>query len=211
MNISTIRKDYSFKTLEISSLNTDPLQQFKVWLQEAINAEALEVNAMTLATIGLDGMPSGRIVLLKEVDTGFVFYTNYESQKGKEIENNPVCSLTFFWPELERQVRIKGKIEKVSAQESDEYFLSRPVGSQIGAWTSPQSQKISSREELLSRQAAIEKQFENSPITRPPHWGGYRVIPSSVEFWQGRPSRLHDRVRYQASENGNWELSILAP
>ncbi|MBN7816806.1 pyridoxamine 5'-phosphate oxidase [Algoriphagus pacificus] len=211
MNISAIRKDYSLKTLEISSLNTDPLQQFKVWLQEAINAEALEVNAMTLATIGLDGMPSGRIVLLKEVDTGFVFYTNYESQKGKEIENNPVCSLTFFWPELERQVRIKGNIEKVSAQESDEYFLSRPVGSQIGAWTSPQSQKISSREELLSRQATIEKQFENSPITRPPHWGGYRVIPSTVEFWQGRPSRLHDRVRYQASENGNWELSILAP
>ena len=211
MNISAIRKDYSLKTLEISSLNTDPLQQFKVWLQEAINAEALEVNAMTLATIGLDGMPSGRIVLLKEVDTGFVFYTNYESQKGKEIENNPVCSLTFFWPELERQVRIKGNIEKVSAQESDEYFLSRPVGSQIGAWTSPQSQKISSREELLSRQAAIENQFENSPITRPPHWGGYRVIPSIVEFWQGRPSRLHDRVRYQASESGNWELSILAP
>ena len=211
MNISAIRKDYSLKTLEISSLNTDPLQQFKVWLQEAINAEALEVNAMTLATIGLDGVPSGRIVLLKEVDTGFVFYTNYESQKGKEIENNPVCSLTFFWPELERQVRIKGKIEKVSAQESDEYFLSRPVGSQIGAWTSPQSQKISSREELLSRQAEIEKQFENSPITRPPHWGGYRVIPSTVEFWQGRPSRLHDRVRYQASGSGNWELSILAP
>jgi pyridoxamine 5'-phosphate oxidase len=211
MNISAIRKEYSLKTLDINDLSNNPLDQFNLWFQEALVAKVIEINAMTLSTIGEDGIPNGRIVLLKEVDTGFVFFTNYESQKGKELDQNPFASLTFFWPELERQVRIKGKTEKVSALLSDEYFFSRPVGSQIGAWTSPQSQKLNSREELNQRQLAIEEKFKNTPIIRPPHWGGYRLTPSYIEFWQGRPSRLHDRVSYEMKENNDWELSILAP
>jgi len=211
MNISAIRKEYSLKTLDINDLSRDPFDQFNLWFQEALIAKVIEINAMTLSTIGEDGIPNGRIVLLKEVDTGFVFFTNYESQKGKEIAKNPLASLTFFWPELERQVRIKGKIEKVSAELSDEYFFSRPIGSQIGAWTSPQSQKLNSREELEQSQKIIENKFKNNTITRPPHWGGYRLTPSYVEFWQGRPSRLHDRVCYEKKENSQWDLSILAP
>jgi len=197
--------------MNINDLSPNPLSQFDQWFKEALDAKVIEINAMTLSTLGEDGIPNGRIVLLKEVDTGFVFFTNYQSQKGRELEKNPFGSLTFFWPELERQVRIKGNIDKVSEKLSDEYFLSRPIGSQIGAWTSPQSTKINSREELHSRQKEIEKKFENSPITRPPHWGGYRLTPNYIEFWQGRPSRLHDRVCYELQENGDWELSILAP
>lgn len=210
MNISAIRKDYSLKTLNINDLCNSPIDQFNVWFQEALASKVIEINAMTLSTIGEDGFPNGRIVLLKEVDSGFVFFTNYNSQKGQELAKHPVASLTFFWPELERQVRIKGQIEKVSSKMSDEYFFSRPIGSQIGAWASPQSHKIASREELEQKQKEIENQFENTPITRPPHWGGYRLTPSYVEFWQGRPSRLHDRVCYEEN-NGSWELSILAP
>ncbi|MBB6328418.1 pyridoxamine 5'-phosphate oxidase [Algoriphagus iocasae] len=211
MNISAIRQEYSLKSMNINDLSPNPLSQFDQWFKEALDAKVIEINAMTLSTLGEDGIPNGRIVLLKEVDTGFVFFTNYQSQKGRELEKNPFGSLTFFWPELERQVRIKGNIDKVSEKLSDEYFLSRPIGSQIGAWTSPQSTKINSREELHSRQKEIEKKFENSPITRPPHWGGYRLTPNYMEFWQGRPSRLHDRVCYELQENGDWELSILAP
>ncbi|EAZ83008.1 pyridoxamine 5'-phosphate oxidase [Algoriphagus machipongonensis] len=211
MNISAIRKDYSLKTLEINTLKDNPIDQFQSWLQEAIIAEVAEVNAMTLSTLGLDGIPNGRIVLLKELDQGFVFFTNYKSEKGKEIAQTPKGSLTFFWIELERQVRIKGKIEKVSAELSDKYFFSRPVESQIGAWTSPQSQKIPSSEDLQNRKKEIEKKFEQTPLSRPPHWGGYRLIPSAVEFWQGRPSRLHDRVLYEKQNDGSWKKSILAP
>ncbi len=211
MNISAIRQEYSLKSMNINDLSPNPLSQFDQWFKEALEAKVIEINAMTLSTLGEDGIPNGRIVLLKEVDTGFVFFTNYQSQKGRELEKNPFGSLTFFWPELERQVRIKGTIEKVSEKLSDEYFLSRPIGSQIGAWTSPQSTKINSREELYTKQKEIEKKFENSPITRPPHWGGYRLTPNYMEFWQGRPSRLHDRVCYELQENGDWELSILAP
>lgn len=210
MNISAIRKDYSLKTLNINDLCTNPIDQFNIWFQEALASKVIEINAMTLSTIGEDGFPNGRIVLLKEVDSGFVFFTNYQSQKGRELAKNPVASLTFFWPELERQVRIKGEIEKVSSKLSDEYFFSRPKGSQIGAWTSPQSQKLKSKEELEQRLIEMEQKFENTPISRPLHWGGYRLIPSYVEFWQGRPSRLHDRVCYE-EKNGAWELSILAP
>lgn len=211
MNISAIRQEYSLKSMNINDLSPNPLSQFDQWFKEALEAKVIEINAMTLSTLGEDGIPNGRIVLLKEVDTGFVFFTNYQSQKGRELEKNPFGSLTFFWPELERQVRIKGTIEKVSEKLSDEYFLSRPIGSQIGAWTSPQSTKINSREELYTKQKEIEKKFENAPITRPPHWGGYRLTPNYIEFWQGRPSRLHDRVCYELLENGDWELSILAP
>lgn len=210
MNISAIRKDYSLKTLNINDLCANPIDQFNIWFQEALASKVIEINAMTLSTIGEDGFPNGRIVLLKEVDSGFVFFTNYQSQKGRELAKNPVASLTFFWPELERQVRIKGEIEKVSSKLSDEYFFSRPKGSQIGAWTSPQSQKLKSKEELEQRLIEMEQKFENTPISRPLHWGGYRLIPSYVEFWQGRPSRLHDRVCYE-EKNGAWERSILAP
>ncbi|WP_075352631.1 pyridoxamine 5'-phosphate oxidase [Algoriphagus marinus] len=210
MNISAIRKDYALKTLEISNINENPFEQFHVWLQEAIKSEALEVNAMTLSTLGLDGFPNGRIVLLKGIDSGFVFFTNYESQKGKELENSPKASLTFFWPELERQVRVNGLVEKISSEESDEYFFSRPLGSQIGAWASPQSKKISSRELLEQMKLDVEKEFSNKPIHRPPHWGGFRLIPNKIEFWQGRPSRLHDRLIFELN-NESWEISRLAP
>lgn len=210
MNISAIRKEYSVKSLDINDVSSDPVIQFKSWFEEAIKAEVLEVNAMTVSTLGLDGTPNARILLLKGVDTGFVFFTNYQSEKGKELEMRNSASLTFFWAELERQVRIRGKVEKVTPSESDAYFLSRPLGSQIGAWVSPQSQKISSRADLNTRQEKIEQQFFGKTISRPPHWGGYRLVPSSIEFWQGRPSRLHDRIKYEFKED-SWTVSRLAP
>ena len=175
MNISAIRKDYSIKSLDISDVKSDPIQQFESWFEESLNAEVLEVNAMTVSTLGLDGSPNARILLLKGVDTGFVFFTNYQSEKGKELEIHAYASLTFFWPELERQVRVRGKVEKVSSEESDNYFFSRPIGSQIGAWVSPQSQMITSREEINSRQQNVEKEFEGKAMSRPAHWGGYRL------------------------------------
>lgn len=211
MKLSEIRKEYTIKSLDFNDVSFDPLQQFRVWLDEAIDSEVPEVNAMCLSTLGLNGFPNARIVLLKEMDHGFVFFTNYESEKGQEITANPKASLTFFWPELERQVRIMGQIEKVSAQESDAYFDSRPKGSQLGAWTSPQSQIIENREELNLRLELMEKRFSIEPISRPPHWGGYRLLPIRVEFWQGRPSRLHDRISYQKQTNGIWDISRLAP
>ncbi len=210
MNISAIRKDYSIKSLDITDVNSNPISQFVSWFEEAVIAEVLEVNAMTVSTIGLDDTPNGRILLLKGVDEGFVFFTNYQSEKGRELEKHNSASLTFFWPELERQVRVRGKVEKVTAEESDSYFFSRPLGSQIGAWVSPQSQKIDSRVDISTRQVDVEKQFEGKEMTRPPHWGGYRLMPSSVEFWQGRPSRLHDRIKYELEE-GKWVIARLAP
>lgn len=210
MNISSIRKDYTFKILEIEDVKNNPIDQFHLWLQEAINAEALEVNAMTLSTLGLDGFPNGRIVLLKELDSGFVFFTNYESEKGKELENSPKASLTFFWAELERQVRVIGQVEKISEKESDDYFFSRPIGSQIGAWTSPQSKKIASREILDQMKEDVENEFSTKPMIRPPHWGGFRLMPVKIEFWQGRSSRLHDRVLYEKIE-AEWGITRLAP
>lgn len=211
MKISEIRKDYTLKSLDVSDVSIDPLRQFKSWFEEAIDAEALEVNAMCLSTLGLDGFPNARIVLLKELDHGFVFFTNYESEKGKELDAHPMASLTFFWPEIERQVRIRGEISRVSEKESDDYFFSRPLGSQIGAWTSPQSQEITSRENLENRLKEVESKFQSNPIYRPPHWGGYRLIPNRIEFWQGRPSRLHDRICYEKQISGEWKISRLAP
>ncbi|WP_439490748.1 pyridoxamine 5'-phosphate oxidase [Algoriphagus sp.] len=210
MDISAIRKDYTIKSLDISDVKPDPLTQFELWFSEALTGEVLEVNAMTLSTVGMDGSPNARIVLLKGVDSGFVFFTNYESEKGNELANNNKASLTFFWPELERQVRVRGSVELVTSEESDTYFFSRPLGSQIGAWVSAQSQKIKSREELNLKKIELEKEFTTTPISRPPHWGGYRLIPHTMEFWQGRPSRLHDRVKYELV-NGKWELCRLAP
>ena len=199
------------ESLSEGDVELDPILQFGRWWKEALASDIEEVNAMTLATCNAAGVPSARIVLLKDYDpSGFVFYTNYQSRKGKEIAANPHASLLFFWKELERQVRIEGKIEKVAAKESDEYFQSRPVGSKLGAWASPQSQAIKDRSILDQNIQELEGKFALEEIPRPPHWGGYRVMPAHMEFWQGRPSRLHDRILYSL-EDGNWNISRLAP
>lgn len=211
MRLADIRKDYTLKSLEIKDVSLDPLRQFKLWMDEAIDSEALEVNAMCLSTLGLDGFPNGRIVLLKELDHGFVFFTNYESEKGNELNSNPKASLTFFWAEIERQVRVIGEVAKISEEESDEYFFSRPFGSQIGAWASPQSREISGREVIEANQRVIEEKFTPTTMVRPPHWGGYRLVPHRMEFWQGRPSRLHDRICYTKEAKGDWKIVRLAP
>ena len=211
MKLADIRKEYSLKSMEIDEVELNPLIQFKKWMAEAIKAEALEPNAMCLSTLGEDGFPNARIVLLKDLDDGFVFFTNYQSRKGIELENYPKASLTFFWPEIERQVLVIGNVTKISTEQSDAYFLSRPYSSQLGAWASPQSQEISGREILDSLQTEVEKKFLESPITRPPHWGGYRLLPHRVEFWQGRPSRLHDRLCFDRVGTSDWKIRRLAP
>jgi pyridoxamine 5'-phosphate oxidase len=211
MKISDIRIDYSLKSLDVSDVLDSPIEQFKVWFQEALDAKVLEVNAMSLATIRKNGIPNARIVLLKGVDHGFLFFTNYQSVKGQELEENPHVAATFYWAELERQVRISGKIEKVTPKESDEYFFSRPYSSQIGAWVSPQSSPIKDREFLIEREAKLQEQFKPESIKRPENWGGYRILTEEMEFWQGRPSRLHDRIHYALKESGQWEISRLAP
>ncbi len=211
-SIADIRRDYSLKTLNEDEVADSPFLQFADWWQQAIESEIDEVNAMTLATASLEAVPSARIVLLKGYDEkGFVFYTNYESAKGRELTENPKASLLFFWKELERQIRITGIVEKVSAAESDDYFLSRPTGSQIGAWASPQSHVIENRSWLEKNVKRLEEKFSTEAVTRPPHWGGYRVKPVIIEFWQGRSSRLHDRLQYSLQENGTWKIERLAP
>lgn len=211
-SIADIRRDYSLKTLNEGEVADSPFLQFADWWQQAIESEIDEVNAMTLATASLEAVPSARIVLLKGYDeNGFVFYTNYESAKGRELAENPKASLLFFWKELERQIRITGIVEKVSAAESDEYFLSRPTGSQIGAWASPQSHVIENRSWLEKQVKMLEEKFSTEAVTRPAHWGGYRVKPVIIEFWQGRSSRLHDRLQYSLQENGSWKIERLAP
>jgi len=208
--IANIRSDYSQNGLHESELDANPLNQFNKWFDEVLKSGLSESNAMLLSTVD-NGRPTGRIVLLKGVDeTGFSFYTNYESKKGQEIEANPQVALTFFWKELERQVRIEGKIEKTSEKDSDDYFAIRPRGSQIGAWVSHQSEVIENREFLEQKQKSFEQKFEGIDIPRPPHWGGYRVIPDYIEFWQGRPSRLHDRLAY-VLKDGVWVTERLSP
>lgn len=210
-SIADIRIDYRLRSLNENEVHADPVVQFKHWWDEAVRSEITEVNAMTLATVTPEGRPSARIVLLKGFDeNGFVFFTNYQSRKGKELEENPHGAIVFFWKELERQVRIEGGIEKVSEQESDEYYHSRPTGSQIGAWASPQSDVIASRSVIENNYSALEQKFSTGEIPRPGHWGGYVLRPSMFEFWQGRSSRLHDRILYSL-ENGNWNISRLAP
>lgn len=210
-SIAHLRKDYTLNGLRKEDVLKNPIDQFKQWFEEALASEVLEPNGMVLSTIGKDGYPHGRVVLLKDVNSlGFSFYTNYLSHKGEELAQNPVASLTFWWPELERQVRILGKVVKVSESESDTYFGVRPRGSQIGAWVSAQSQIIANREILVEKLATLEAQFADQAVPRPAHWGGYRVLPHQIEFWQGRPSRLHDRLCYTYELN-EWKLERLSP
>jgi pyridoxamine 5'-phosphate oxidase len=209
---AALRKEYSQSSLDIGTVNNDPLLQFGKWFDEAMLSNALEPSAMTLATISETGKPSARIVLLKGISNGqLYFYTNYQSQKGRELDQNPACALTFFWPELERQVRMSGMAQRATAGESDEYFQSRPRGSQIGAWASPQSVVIKDRSILEQRAKELEEKFANDKVLpRPKQWGGYAVLPFEIEFWQGRPSRLHDRILYTLID-GKWKISRLAP
>ncbi|MBZ8179131.1 pyridoxamine 5'-phosphate oxidase [Oscillatoria salina] len=210
--VSELRKNYTRAGLSEADAELNPFKQFQTWFQQALKAQLSEPNAMTLATANLDGTPSARIVLLKDFDEqSFVFYTNYSSYKGQQLADNARAALVFWWAELERQVRIAGRVEKVSPEESDEYFHSRPENSQIGAWVSNQSQVIESREVLEQRFQELQTKYGEQEIPRPPHWGGYRVIPEEIEFWQGRPSRLHDRLRYRRVENNTWIRERLAP
>lgn len=210
--VADIRKDYKLQSLNEQDSLPDPFKQFDKWWKEALHSGVDEVNAMTLATASGDGMPDARIVLLKGFDDrGFTFFTNYESSKGRQLLENPRASLVFFWKELERQVRVSGLVVQVSAKESDDYFHSRPEGSRIGAWASPQSEVIKSREWLEENEKKALAEFSGHDIDRPPHWGGYRVKPTLVEFWQGRPNRLHDRLLYTLQGNGSWKIERLAP
>ena len=209
--IADLRKSYERAELSEDASEAQPLRQFEKWLNEAITGEVPEPNAMTLATVGHDLRPSTRIVLIKGYDErGIVWYTNYDSRKGHELAGNPFAALQFHWVELERVVRIEGRVEKVSDEESDAYFHSRPLDSRIGAWASPQSQVISGRSVLVANAARYGAQFMLKP-PRPPHWGGFRLVPERWEFWQGRKSRLHDRLRYRLEDNGQWLRERLAP
>jgi len=210
--IANMRKVYQLQSLSEKDVEDDPIKQFQNWWQHAIETKIEEPNAMTLATCNASGKPSARIVLLKGIkENGFVFFTNYQSRKAKEIEENAFVALVFFWKELERQIRIEGKIEKINAKESDEYFSIRPRESQIGAWSSPQSSIIENAEVLQKNVTKFIKQFKSKEIPRPDFWGGYIVEPIAIEFWQGRPGRLHDRLKYSLSENNGWIKNRLAP
>jgi pyridoxamine 5'-phosphate oxidase len=212
ISLAELRKNYSLGSLDVADVDHDPFRQFDKWFQQAIDAKLPEPNAMTLATVDSRGRPSARIVLIKGVDErGFVFFTNYESRKGRELSANPYGSLLFHWIELERQVRIEGRVVKTDAQQSDAYFASRPLASRIGAWASNQSQVIESRSQLEVREREFSLQYGDNP-PRPPHWGGYRLVPDAIEFWQGRPSRLHDRLLFsRTDESSNWQIARLSP
>jgi len=211
-SIANIRTEYTKASLDSTSVHLNPIEQFSLWFNEALAALVPEPTAMHLSTVNVHGRPSGRMVLLKGVeDSKFIFFTNYQSRKGNDLDVNPACALTFFWPELERQVRIEGVAIRIEKTRSDEYFQSRPRGAQIGAWSSPQSTVISDRNLLEKRIVEIEKRFEGKdPLPRPHQWGGYEIDPLMIEFWQGRPNRLHDRILYVKTDKG-WEIKRLAP
>ena len=210
-NLADLRRDYSGQELSEDSVAKDPFVQFANWFDEYLNAGAPEPSAMTLSTIGRDNLPSSRIVLLKGFDErGFVFFTNYESKKARDLMANPQVAIHFFWPELERQVEISGRAEMTSREESEAYFVTRPVASKIGAWASKQSEPLESRSELEARVEELRAQFDSDDIPCPPFWGGFRVSPAKFEFWQGRPSRLHDRISYEPYEFG-WKIVRLYP
>ncbi|MBD2566932.1 pyridoxamine 5'-phosphate oxidase [Anabaena lutea] len=211
-SIADLRKDYTLQDLSENKIDLNPFIQFKFWFNQALSAQLPEPNAMTLATCTLDGKPSARMVLLKDFDErGFVLFTNYNSHKGQEIAANPHGALVFWWAELERQVRIVGTIEKISPEESDGYFEMRPANSRLGAWASNQSEVIAGREVLERQLQEFQCKYENQEVPRPPHWGGYRIIPQEIEFWQGRSSRLHDRLLYTRLDNGSWKIERLSP
>jgi pyridoxamine 5'-phosphate oxidase len=211
MTISNLRHEYERAELDERSAAHDPIEQFSRWFDEATAAGAREVNAMSLATVSPGGQPSNRIVLLKEFDpSGFVFYTNYQSRKGGDLQVNPLVCALLFWPELERQVRIEGSVSRVPAEQSDRYFAQRPLETRLGAWASPQSEVMADRAELEARLAQARARFSQAEPARPPHWGGYRIVPHRIEFWQGRASRLHDRLLY-VREGDGWRRSRLAP
>ncbi|MBN3852635.1 MULTISPECIES: pyridoxamine 5'-phosphate oxidase [unclassified Paraburkholderia] len=213
-SLADLRKNYSLGSLDAADVDADPIRQFQAWFAQALDAQLPEPNAMTVATVDAEGRPAARILLIKGVDErGFVFFTNYDSRKGHELTANPNAALLFHWVELERQVRIEGRVEKTSAAESDAYYQSRPLGSRIGAWASEQSAVIQDRAQLEAREREISAQYGDAP-PRPPHWGGYRLVPTAIEFWQGRPSRLHDRIRYtrdSAQADAAWRIERLAP
>jgi pyridoxamine 5'-phosphate oxidase len=210
--VADLRRDYRLAGLAERDLAPEPIAQFERWFNDALAARVVEPNAMTLATADADGAPAARTVLLKGFDArGFVFYTNYESRKGRELAANPRASLLFAWLPLERQVEIRGRVERVSREETETYFYSRPIDSQLGAWASPQSTVLADRAALERRIEDLMKEYRGRTIPVPPHWGGYRVVPAAVEFWQGRPSRLHDRLRYTRQADGTWKIERLAP
>jgi pyridoxamine 5'-phosphate oxidase len=210
--IAELRREYALASLDASTVDPDPLVQFSRWFEQALASELLEPNAMTLATSTAEGWPSARVVLLKEVDVrGFVFFTDYRSRKSEELIANPRAALVFLWKELERQVRVQGEVSEISREESDAYFQTRPRGSQIGAWASHQSTVLPDRQTLERAVAEARERFGDGPVPLPPHWGGYRLAPRELEFWQGRENRLHDRVHYRLTNEGQWELARLAP
>ncbi len=210
--IADLRQDYTLEDLSETKVNSNPFLQFKTWFDQALSANILEPNAMTLATTTTEGKPSARMVLLKDFDDrGFVFYTNYNSQKAQELAENPQAALVFWWAEIQRQVRIYGRVEKVLNTESDEYFYSRPFNSRLGAWASNQSEVIESREVLEQGLQELKKKYKNKHVPRPLHWGGIRVIPTEIEFWQGRSSRLHDRLLYTRNHDDSWKIQRLSP
>lgn len=211
MSIADLRKDYSRASLSETDVLADPIEQFGKWFGEAIAAQVPEANAMSVSTVTANGRPSSRILLIKEFDRrGFTFFTNYDSRKGHELAQNPYAALLFYWIELERQVRIEGRVEPVSADESDHYFHSRPLKSRLGAIASAQSRPVASREALEAQVMEAERQHGEHPV-RPSHWGGYRLTPDYMEFWQGRPSRLHDRIAYRLQDDGSWQRQRLQP
>ena len=212
-DLAALRREYGDAGLDTPDLEPDPVSMFGIWMQDTIDAGLHEPNAMVVSTVSAEGQPSSRMVLLKGVDErGFVFYTNYESRKGADLSASPLAALLFPWHDLQRQVRVEGKVERVSDEESQAYFASRPRGSQLGAWASPQSREVSSRAELDSHYAEVEERFgEEGEVSLPPYWGGFRVLPEVVEFWQGRKGRMHDRLVYRREGASGWRTSRLAP
>lgn len=212
MKVADLRREYMQQALTEAEVQEDPLEQFRLWFEQALETADADANAMTLATATPEGRPSARIVLLKDFDAdGFVFFTNFRSRKGGELAQNPWAALVFWWSALERQVRIEGTVTSVDPEVADAYFESRPLGSRLGAWASPQSEVLPSRQELERRMAEAEARFPNGEVPRPTHWGGYRLEPVAIEFWQGRASRLHDRIRYRREAGGPWHIERLAP